>query len=105
MAYRVELTDRAARDLRLLFLHIHAEESDAAARWFNGMEQAIETLSEFPRRCPVAPESRRGQVIRQLLCGNKPHIYRILFRVTAKDRAVLVIHIRHGARLPATGRA
>jgi plasmid stabilization system protein ParE len=32
MTYRVELTDRAARDLRLLFLAIHADESEAAAR-------------------------------------------------------------------------
>lgn len=105
MTYRVELTDRAARDLRLLFLHIRAEESDAAARWFNGMEQAIESLSESPGRCPVAPESRRGRVIRQLLYGNKPHVYRVLFRVVTKVRAVTVIHIRHGARLPATRHA
>jgi toxin ParE1/3/4 len=101
MAYRVELTDRAARDLRLLFLGIHADESDAA-RWFNGMEQAIATLRESPGRCGVAPESRHGQIIRQFLYGNKPHIYRILFRAVAKDRAVFVIHVRHGARLQAT---
>ena len=104
MTYRVELTERAARDLRLLFLSVHAGES-AAARWFNGIEQAIETLRESPGRCATAPESRRGHVIHQLLYGRKPHIYRVLFRVIAKDRAVSVIHIRHGARLPATRRA
>jgi plasmid stabilization system protein ParE len=102
MTYRVELTDRAARDLRLLFVSVHAGESDRAARWFNGMERAIESLRESPGRRALAPESRRGRAIRQLLYGRKPHIYRILFRVSAKDRAVFVIHIRHGARLAAT---
>jgi plasmid stabilization system protein ParE len=66
------------------------------------MEQTIENLSEFPGHCAVASEGRRGRVIRQLLYGRKPHIYRVLFRVIAKDRVVTVIHIRHGARLPAT---
>jgi len=103
MTYRVELTDRAARDLRLLFLFIRAGESDAAARWFNGMERAMETLCESPGRCPLAPESLSGRAIRQLLYGHRPHIYRIriMFRVSAKDRAVFVIHVRHGARLSA----
>jgi plasmid stabilization system protein ParE len=66
------------------------------------MERAMETLCESPGRCPVAPESRPGRVIRQLLFGRKPHIYRILFRVSAKGSAVFVIHVRHGARLAAT---
>jgi len=105
MAYRVELTNRARRDLRLLFVSIRAEESDAAARWFNGIERAIETLCASPYRCPAAPESRCGHVIRQLLYGSKPHTYRILFRVAAKDRVVFIVHIRHGAKLPATRRA
>jgi plasmid stabilization system protein ParE len=100
MEYRVELTDRASSDLRLLFLSIRAWESDAAARWFNGIERAIESLRERPGRCGVAPGNRRGQVIRQLLYGRKPNVYRILFRVLAKDRVVAVMHIRHGARLP-----
>jgi plasmid stabilization system protein ParE len=104
MTYRVEQTDRAARDLRLLFVFIHAGDSAAATRWFNGIEKAMETLGESPQRCPIAAENRRGQTIRQLLYGRKPHVYRILFRVKAKDRVVSIIHVRHGARLPATER-
>ena len=104
MTYRVELTNRATRDLRLLFLAIHAEEPDAAARWFNGLELAMEGFREAPNRCPAAPESRRGQVVRQLLYGRKAHVYRVLFRVAASDRVVFILHIRHGARLPAPRR-
>jgi hypothetical protein len=36
MTYRVELTDRAARDLATLYADKNAAESIAAARWYNG---------------------------------------------------------------------
>lgn len=55
MAYRVEMTARATRDLDYLYQQIHGAESLAAARWYNGLEKAIYTLERFPRRCPVAP--------------------------------------------------
>jgi hypothetical protein len=45
MPYRVELTDRAARNLAILYEEKIAAESIAAARG-------------NPRRCPIAPESR-----------------------------------------------
>ena len=68
MAYRVELTARAARDLECLHQQIHAAESPAAARWYNGLEEAIYTLERFPRRCPVAPEARKAKrTLRHLL--------------------------------------
>jgi plasmid stabilization system protein ParE len=100
MEYHVELTNRAVRDLSLLFLSINAHEADAAARWFNGMEEAIGTLSHSPHRCPIAPESRPRRLIRHLLYGRKPHRYRILYWVEDKGRTVFVLHIRHGARHP-----
>src|SRR6266851_966205 len=59
MAYAVELTLRAARDLDLLYDRINAAESIAATRWYNGLEQAVFSLERFPRRCPVAHESKR----------------------------------------------
>src|ERR1019366_217129 len=47
MAYRVELTDRAKRDLGDLYVHIDATEAAAAARWLNGLEEAITALRPF----------------------------------------------------------
>ena len=41
MMYRVDLADRAVRDLELLFLEKNAVDSPAAARWFNRLEQAV----------------------------------------------------------------
>lgn len=95
MAYRIEITARAERDLLLIFDAIRAEESSAAHRWFLLLQDAIRSLSEHANRCPAAPEDIS---LRHLLYGRKPHIYRVIYRVHETDRTVLVLHIRHGAR-------
>lgn len=95
MAYAVNLTVRAQRDLAFLYEDIHAEESDAALEWHLGFKQAILSLQEHPNRCAVPPESGN---LRHLLYGNKPHGYRAIFRVLEKQKQVEVLHIRHGAR-------
>jgi toxin ParE1/3/4 len=104
MAFRVELTQRAARDLRALFLEIHAADSKAAAHWFNRLEKAIASLSEMPDRNPVAPESANPRrPIRHLLYGRKPNVYRVLYQVMESRNTVMVLHVRHGARRALTG--
>jgi plasmid stabilization system protein ParE len=101
MTYRVEVTARAARDPGNIYERINAEESVAAAKWFDGLEKAIYVLGELPRRCPMAPESKRTKrSLRHLLYGNKPHIYRVIYEIDEKARVVWVITIRHGAREP-----
>jgi toxin ParE1/3/4 len=67
-------------------------------RWFNGLEQAIVSLSYSPHRCPFAPESAPRRVIRQLLYGRKPHIYRVLYSLKEGRKTMFVLHIRHGAK-------
>jgi toxin ParE1/3/4 len=104
MAYRVEMTARATRDLDYLYQQIHAAESLAAARWYNGLEEAIYTLERFPRRCPVAPEARKAKrPMRHLLYGAKPHVYRVLYEIDEPHKAVRVLTIRHGAMDEFTG--
>ena len=99
MAYRVEFTDRAARDLSSLYEEKRADASRAAGRWFNRLEKAVGTLEKLPRRCPRAPESKKtGRILRHLLYGTKPHIYRVIFEINEPDKIVEVLTIRHGAR-------
>jgi toxin ParE1/3/4 len=59
MKYRVELAHRAVRDLEILYVENNAAESQAAARWYNGLEEAVSALARYPHRCPVAPEARK----------------------------------------------
>lgn len=99
MAYRVEFTERATRDLEALYLEKEAAEGQAASRWFDGLEVAVGALRDFPHRCPAAPEGRKmRRQLRHLLYGKKPHVYRVIYEVEDGQKTVLVLHIRHGAR-------
>ena len=95
MAYLVNITPRAERDFGDLFLEINAGESEAAFQWYRGLQEAILTLSDSPDRSPVTPEKK---LIRHLLYGNKPHIYRVIYRVIERQKRVDILHVRHGAR-------
>ena len=95
MAYRVDITSRAQRDLANLYKEIAAGHSDAALKWYRGLKDAILSLENQPHRCPVTPEKRQ---IRHLLYGQKPHIYRVIYRILEKQKLLEVLHIRHGAR-------
>lgn len=95
MAYRVDITERAERDLESIYSTIGADDSPQAAAWFNGLERAILSLDEHPSRGALIPE---GSGLRHLLYGRKPHVYRIIYAVDGRDSRVTVLHIRHGAR-------
>ena len=96
MAYVVNLMDRALRDLEHYYMHVNAESSTRAARWFRELEKAIYNLEENPSRCPVTPESPR---LRHLLYGKRPHTYRIIYRVEPERLLVLTVIEGH-RRLP-----
>jgi plasmid stabilization system protein ParE len=102
MAYRVELTTRAQRDLVELFTAIDAEYSQAAAAWYKKLKSAVLSLDEMPARCPSIEE---GPQLRHLLFGRKPNVYRVIFRIQEKEKRVEVLHIRHGARDSLKGQA
>jgi toxin ParE1/3/4 len=95
MAYRVEITRRALRDLTGIYSRIEAETRAQAARWFDGMEKAINGLEEHPNRAPVTPEDRG---LRHLLYGKKPYVYRIIYEIEEDTSTVHVLHIRPPGR-------
>jgi toxin ParE1/3/4 len=95
MAYVVNITTRAERDLDHVYGQIAAEHSDAALKWYRGLKEAILSLEEHPNRCPV---TRRKDQLRHLLYGHKPHVHRVIYRVVEKQKLVEVLHIRHAAR-------
>ena len=79
MAYHVEVTLRAREDLIDIYERISADDSPSAAKWFNGLEAAIDALKQFPRRCPIVPESKATKDgLRHLLYGAKRDVYRDL---------------------------
>jgi plasmid stabilization system protein ParE len=95
MAYHVEVTDRALRDLALIYKRIEAGASEQAAHWFDGLEDAIFSLADNPTRAPVTPEN---SALRHLLYGKKPYIYRVIYKIEQDSSTVRVVHIRPPGR-------
>ena len=96
MAYLVKFLERAELDLAEICSEINAEDSAAALYSYKGLREAILSLEDHPNRCPFVPNSRR---FRHLPDGNKPNIYRVIYRVLETYKRVEILHIRHGARL------
>jgi len=101
MAFRVELSEQAQRDISAIYDWLRSQQAgDAGERWFHALRTAIGSLADIPGRCPLAAEDRDAPVeVRQLLYGRLPHTYRILF--TIKGDVVQVLHVRHARRRPA----
>jgi plasmid stabilization system protein ParE len=100
MDFRVRTTARAKRDLDVILTWLLKEQAgDAGLRWFEGLRDAIASLESAPLRCSIARESDAFPFeVRQLLYGKRPHVYRVLF--TIEEDLVIVLHIRHGRRMP-----
>jgi hypothetical protein len=103
MAFRVETSEAFEHEVEALleWLTSSRNAGETDVRWFLALREAVESLSMFPARCPVAPENASFPFeVRHLLYGRKPHLYRILF--TIEGETVYVLHLRHGRRLPLT---
>jgi toxin ParE1/3/4 len=99
MAYRIEFTQRALRDVDEAYEWIARGSRRHAGRWYVAILDRIETLRDHPLRCPLAPETESFErEIRQLLHGRRGGVYRVLFAV--EEERVVILSVRHGARAP-----
>ena len=97
--YRLVIQPPAFDDLDTAYQWINERAPEAAARWFNGFVDALNSLTKSPERCGLAPENHAmGPEVRQLLYGRRNGVYRALFTITGGE--VRVLHIRHAAREP-----
>jgi plasmid stabilization system protein ParE len=99
MTFRVIVQPRAEREIRetAFWIREQAKSPTPALRWARGIRAKIETLKEFPHRCPVDPDSAvYGEEVRVLLFGRRPRVYRILFAI--RGNVVHVLTVRHSAR-------
>jgi plasmid stabilization system protein ParE len=92
--YRVEITAIAESDIKEIFQYIASDNKAAAAKLVKEIERQIDSLEQFPLRCPVIPESRElGKEYRHIIYGN----YRTIFRIDGS--MVVIIRVIHSARL------
>ncbi len=93
MAYSVEFSFRARRDLDHIVAYIAANSPRNATRWRHRLYEKLRSLTTMPAACGLAPEDQvSGREIRQLLFGS----YRVLF--TIYETKVFILTVRHGAR-------
>jgi plasmid stabilization system protein ParE len=103
MAYRVRLTPRAADDIDRIHRRVSQESQIAGQKWFNRLIDKIYSLGTLPERCGIVESlSRPDRVVRKLLFGHRPHLYRIYFDIVGET--VRVLHIRHAARREPKGK-
>ena len=95
MEYKVEMTARATRNVRAIYRRVDAANSLPAAVWYRGLRDTIFSLDHSPERGTRTEETA---ALRQILYGNKPHMYRIIYSIEHVSKRVLVLHIRHGAQ-------
>lgn len=82
MQYQVIITPSAKADIFEMNAWFLENYPNIAEKWLWETSQKITSLAKLPERCPVSPESEAFDVIvRQLIYGKKPHIYRILFSI------------------------
>lgn len=82
-------------ELDEIYIRISNDSPMTAKRWYSKLLKEIQSLSHFPRRFGLAPEDFKEEV-RQMLHGNRGHVYRVLY--TIRDEVVNILHVRHGAR-------
>jgi plasmid stabilization system protein ParE len=98
MSYKLVVTKRAKQDRDRAFEWYMVNFSqEFAARWYDGIAQAIESLRDRPTRCHKAHENDRFSFeLYELLYGPRRSKHRILFRL--ERNRVLILHIRHSAQ-------
>jgi plasmid stabilization system protein ParE len=93
MAFTVEFSTRARRDINEIVAYIQADSPANATRWRQRLREKMNALTTMPEACGLALENDKSQLeVRQLLHGR----YRVL--VTIREQKVFVLTVRHGAQ-------
>jgi plasmid stabilization system protein ParE len=99
MNYRIEISSIAEAEADKAFLRLSQISSPIkASQWYSGLLEAIASLSQMPKRCPLERENDLfSQELRQLLYGRGRSSYRVIFTILEEQNisTVRILHIRH----------
>ena len=100
--YEVRITEPAEVEIDAAYLNRMQFGLQNAERWYAGLAQALESLSTFPNRFPVAPENSTLDGIRQMIYGKGTGAYRILYSIIKPQNdesgIVRILHVRHASQ-------
>jgi plasmid stabilization system protein ParE len=95
MIYDVILSSEAKQSLddHIRYIAVEKQEPVNAERWLKKALRAVDTLSVFPNRCPIAAESKFSKhTIRMLIIDSCSFLY----RVDEDSKTVRVTGFFHG---------
>lgn len=93
MNYQVIVTPSAKADIFETNSWLLENYPETADQWLWELSDAIVSLGKFPQRCKISDESAVFDVpVRQLFCGKRPNIYRILFSIQGEK--VFILRVR-----------
>ena len=93
MNFEVIITPSAKTDIFETNTWLLENHPELAEKWLWHISQCVTSLSKMPVRCPISEESSAFDVeVRQLLCGEKRNVYRILFSI--KETKVFILRVR-----------
>lgn len=100
--YRVEFSEPFEADMDAVYLRLSRLSANSAHRWQSGVIDTCLSLSQFPRRCRLAPDSEDfQQEVRQLNYRYRGKVYPLLFTIfeatTDTSASVRILRIRQGA--------
>lgn len=101
MVYKIIIQPQAEADIEFVYKYIATFSLKSAKKWRLGIFSVIVTLSSFPNRYVLVPESKDLEYeIRQLIYGKNTSCYRIVYHVVEDSAEVRIITIRHASRQP-----
>ncbi|AIE85974.1 type II toxin-antitoxin system RelE/ParE family toxin [Fimbriimonas ginsengisoli] len=97
MAYRVEATFQAARDIEEAIAYIGEDSVSAARKWHSELQELIQSLEEMPARFPIIAEA---DILKRPYRSAHHYSHRVIFRIDEGEKKVYVVRLYHGARKP-----
>jgi plasmid stabilization system protein ParE len=97
MIHRVIIQRLAVEDLDQAYQWAARRAPHTATCWLQRFQATLRSLEQHPERCPVAPEARKLNIeLRELLFGQRPNVFRVIFLIDGD--CVRVLRIRRGQR-------
>jgi plasmid stabilization system protein ParE len=96
-AYRVVFEANVLEDAFEAADYIASKSKARSDAWFEGLRNAVASLTSMPTRCGFARENKDvGEPLRQFIY----HSHRIVFQVDEEMAVVRILFIRHAAMRP-----
>ena len=97
MAFKVQLSATAKADMTQTTNFIKRRAPASANAWFDGLIDALKSLSEMPARFAAAEESERiGKSLRSM-----PYrAHRVIYEIDETTQIVSILRVYHSARAP-----